>query len=68
MLQGDHGQNFRNLIAHGLMNDERLNTAIGLYIWWLILRMTLLFSPEFMSYFRTELGVAAGGTKADGAQ
>lgn len=63
MLQGDHSQNFRNLIAHGLMTDARLNSAMGLYVWWLVLRITLRFSPEFRDYVRGEAEAAAAAAK-----
>ncbi|MEQ8456826.1 MAG: DUF4209 domain-containing protein [Sandaracinaceae bacterium] len=40
-LLGRDGQNFRNLIAHGLFSDGALNTPDALYLWYLALRLVL---------------------------
>lgn len=41
-LLGKKGQNFRNLLAHGLFSDNALSSAEGVYVWYLALRLVLL--------------------------
>lgn len=35
------GPNLRNDVAHGLADDERMQSALGLYTWWLVLRIVV---------------------------
>ena len=34
------GPNLRNVVAHGLLNDDELPSASAVYAWWLCLRIT----------------------------
>lgn len=41
-LLGREGQNFRNLLAHGLFSDAAFNSVDAVYLWHLALRLLLL--------------------------
>jgi hypothetical protein len=43
-----HGSNIRNLLAHGLLNYEELQSPHGVYCWWLILRLIMI--PHLNKY------------------
>jgi hypothetical protein len=40
------GANFRNLIAHGLLSAEALRSETAFYLWWLLLRLIALPTPQ----------------------
>lgn len=37
--------NFRHQLAHGMFSDDAFSSTDALYIWWLILHLTLAFHP-----------------------
>lgn len=37
------GTNLRNRIAHGLMGDDEFSSASTLYLWWLVLRICMMY-------------------------
>lgn len=39
LLCSPHGPNLRNELAHGLINDEHIDSVISFYAWWLIWRL-----------------------------
>ncbi len=39
------GLNFRNKAAHGLVSDSSTNSLHSVYVWWLCLKWTILYSP-----------------------
>lgn len=51
LLTGDTGANYRNLLAHGLINDDYLNSHEAVYLWWILFRMTVLPTPAFKGYY-----------------
>ena len=36
------GPNLRNELAHGLLDEDELNTPFAIYAWWLALRLTFI--------------------------
>jgi hypothetical protein len=48
LLVEHHGSNLRNMMAHGLLNDEQLQSQAALYLWGLCLRLCvmMLSAPE----------------------
>ncbi len=53
-----HGPNLRNELAHGLANDNHINSVSSFYAWWLIWR--LIFS-DFSNAHRDEDASDLGG-------
>ena len=37
------GVNLRNRMAHGLMGDDEFASPTGLYLWWLVLRICMIY-------------------------
>jgi hypothetical protein len=44
------GANFRNLLAHGLLSKEALDSDTALYLWWVLLRILVVPSPKFKDF------------------
>jgi hypothetical protein len=42
LMAGRLGPNLRNLIAHGLLDEQSLNGEIAFYLWWVLLRLIAL--------------------------
>jgi len=42
LMTGRLGPNLRNLIAHGLLNEQSLNGEMGFYLWWVLIRLIAL--------------------------
>ncbi|WP_435748735.1 DUF4209 domain-containing protein [Microbacterium sp. PMB16] len=53
-----HGPNLRNELAHGLVDDDHINSATSFYAWWFIWR--LVYS-EFFNAHRDEDASDRGG-------
>lgn len=45
VLSDNYGFNFRNNIAHGLINYEETNSSAAIYLWWFCLRLMVLGLP-----------------------
>ncbi len=45
LLVEHHGSNLRNMMAHGLLNDEQLQSQPALYLWGLCLRLCVMMLP-----------------------
>jgi hypothetical protein len=52
------GTNLRNTIAHGLMGDDEFASPTVLYLWWLVLRICLIFVLVDRDSARNEVGEA----------
>jgi hypothetical protein len=50
LLLGQPGSNYRNLLAHGLLGDNGLNSHSAFYLWWLILRLVIWVTPQFQAF------------------
>jgi hypothetical protein len=46
LLVEHHGSNLRNMMAHGLLNDQQLQTDAALYLWGLTLRLCVMMLPR----------------------
>jgi hypothetical protein len=44
LLVERHGMNLRNRMAHGLMTDGEFTTPTVLYLWWLVLRICVIYA------------------------
>jgi hypothetical protein len=55
------GPNLRNDVAHGLADDGRMDSALGLYTWWLVLRIVI----EQWWLAHRQSASAAGGPATD---
>jgi hypothetical protein len=42
LLSGRLGPNLRNLVAHGLLDENSLNGEMAFYLWWVFVRMVAL--------------------------
>lgn len=47
ILVDPHGANLRNDVAHGLLSDGALWNMQAVYLWWIALRICVLFSSRF---------------------
>lgn len=43
LLVERHGMNLRNKMAHGLMGDDEFASPAVLYLWWLVLRICMIY-------------------------
>ena len=48
VVQG--GPNLRNRLAHGMLEPNELKTSPVLYLWWLVLKLSLYGTDAFESY------------------
>ncbi len=46
------GTNFRNLIAHGLISADALNSETGRYLWWVLLHLIARGAPEMDNFLQ----------------
>ena len=50
LLVGRMGANFRNLIAHGLLSPDAMNSDVAFYLWWILLRLTSIPTQKCREY------------------
>jgi hypothetical protein len=50
LLLGKPGWNFRNLLAHGLLNPQALMSSMAFYLWWIILRLIVMPTSAFHGF------------------
>lgn len=50
LLVGRLGANFRNLIAHGLLSPDALNSDVAFYLWWILLRLISIPTQRLREY------------------
>lgn len=50
LLVGRLGPNFRNLIAHGLLSPDALNSDVAFYLWWILLRLISIPTHKLREY------------------
>jgi hypothetical protein len=48
------GPNMRNVIAHGLISHHSLQSESGLYLWWIIFRLVLTFTPSLKAFIERQ--------------
>lgn len=49
-VDAESGANLRNRLAHGMMETGEFQSVPGIYLWWLLLRMTLMSSSAMRSW------------------
>ncbi|WP_438616586.1 DUF4209 domain-containing protein [Methylobacterium symbioticum] len=64
LLAGRLGPNPRNVVAHGLVDEDHLNGQIGFYLWWVILRLVVVGSPQ-LAAFIARLNAAGSSEEAE---
>jgi hypothetical protein len=65
LLVGRLGPNFRNLVAHGLLSHDALNSEVAVYLWWLLLRLTALPTRKLTEFIqRQQQSTSSAGTEA----
>lgn len=50
LLVDDLGQNFRHMLAHGLLSPDELEGEPAVYLWWLLLYLVVLPTPGFQAF------------------
>lgn len=50
LLAGRFGPNIRNSLAHGLFSANALNSESAFYLWWVLLRLTLIPTAAMKAY------------------
>ncbi len=53
LLLGKAGPNLRNLVAHGLISRDLLNSESGFYLWWVLYRLTVIPTRAFKTFAET---------------
>ena len=59
LLSGRLGPNLRNLIAHGLLDENSVNGEMGFYLWWVLVRITALPTTGMAAFVERQRMAAA---------
>lgn len=61
LLVGRLGPNLRNLVAHGLLSPNALNSDIACYLWWLLVRLMTFPTSKFQDFLHRKRSNNADG-------
>ncbi|MCJ2125710.1 DUF4209 domain-containing protein [Methylobacterium sp. J-077] len=61
LLAGRVGPNLRNVIAHGLADENTLNSETGFYLWWVFVRLVALTTDGMAAWIERRRTADAGG-------